>query len=128
MAPARGAAQLEGSKAFMKEFAARHGIRTARHAVVRDLDEARRALDSFDSPPVVKADGLCAGKGVVVASSRQEALDALQRMLGGEAFGAAGRTVVLEERLEGQEASVHAICDGERAHRVARRAGPQTHR
>lgn len=113
--PGRAAAGLEGSKAFMKDFAARHGIRTARHVVVHDMDEARRALDSFDAPPVVKADGLCAGKGVVVSASRDGALAALARMLEGQAFGDAGRTVVLEERIVGQEASVHAICDGERA-------------
>jgi phosphoribosylamine--glycine ligase len=113
--PGRAAAALEGSKEFMKDFAARHGIRTARHVVVHDMDEARRALDSFDTPPVVKADGLCAGKGVVVSSTRDEALAALSRMLEGGAFGDAGKTVVLEERIVGQEASVHAICDGERA-------------
>ncbi len=113
--PGQKAAALEGSKAFMKDFAARHGIRTARHVVVRDMAEARRALDSFDAPPVVKADGLCAGKGVVVAESRDESLQALSRMLEGAAFGDAGSTVVLEERIVGQEASVHAICDGERA-------------
>ena len=113
--PGRAAAALEGSKAFMKDFAARHGIRTARHVVVHDMQEARRALDSFDTPPVVKADGLCAGKGVVVCRTRDEALAALSRMLEGEAFGDAGHTVVLEECIVGQEASVHAICDGERA-------------
>jgi phosphoribosylamine---glycine ligase len=113
--PSRLAARLEGSKAFMKEFAKRHGIPTARHVVVTGAGELEAAIGSFETPPVVKADGLCAGKGVVVADSAREAADAARGMLSGEAFGAAGRSVVLEERLIGAEASVHAICDGERA-------------
>lgn len=113
--PSRAAAQLEGSKAFMKEFCRRHGIRVARDAIVRTPGELDRALATFETPPVVKADGLCAGKGVVVAESHAEARDAAAHMLSGESFGAAGTTVVLEERLLGAEASVHAICDGERS-------------
>jgi phosphoribosylamine--glycine ligase len=112
--PSQRAAQLEGSKAFMKRFAARHGIPTGRFHVVADLAEAQRAISDFSEPPVVKADGLCAGKGVVVADSHAEALSAARGMLSGEAFGAAGKTVVIEERVSGAEASVHAICDGER--------------
>ncbi|HEY3496775.1 MAG TPA: phosphoribosylamine--glycine ligase [Polyangiaceae bacterium] len=112
--PSRRAAQLEGSKAFMKDFAARHGLPTARHEVVRDLAGAERAVASFSTPPVVKADGLASGKGVVVAESHDEALAALRVMLSGERFGDAGKTVVLEERLPGAELSVHAVCDGER--------------
>jgi phosphoribosylamine--glycine ligase len=112
--PSRLAARLEGSKAFMKDFAARHGILTARHVVLNDASGAERAVASFERPPVVKADGLCAGKGVVVAASKEEAISAARSMLSGERFGEAGRTVVLEERLEGAEASVHAISDGER--------------
>jgi phosphoribosylamine--glycine ligase len=112
--PSGAAARLEASKAFMKEFAERHGIPTARAVVVRrpaDLDEALR---SFPSAPVVKADGLCAGKGVVVAEDHAEAkLEALA-MLSGERFGRAGETVVLEERVLGVEASIHAVSDGER--------------
>ena len=111
----RKVAQLEGSKAFMKDFASRHGIRTARYEVLRSLDDAEKALGEFPEPPVVKADGLCAGKGVVVADTHEEALSALHSMLSGERFGDAGRTVVLEERLGGFEMSIHAICDGERA-------------
>jgi phosphoribosylamine--glycine ligase len=113
--PTRDAARLEGSKAFLKEFALRHGIPTARHHTVRSEAELRRALGDFSAPPVVKADGLCAGKGVVVAESRDEALSAGLEMLSGRAFGAAGRTVVLEERLYGTEVSAHAICDGRNA-------------
>ena len=98
----------------MKEFAARHRIPTARYAVVRSQAELEPALATFNAPPVVKADGLCAGKGVVVAEDFEEARRAAARMLSGEAFGEAGKIVVLEERIAGAEASVHALCDGER--------------
>jgi phosphoribosylamine--glycine ligase len=112
--PSERAARLEGSKAFMKEFAARHGIATGRFQVVTDSAAAERAIADFSEPPVVKADGLCAGKGVVVADSHAQALAAARAMLSGDAFGAAGKTVVIEERVYGAEASMHAICDGER--------------
>jgi phosphoribosylamine--glycine ligase len=112
--PSQAAARLEGSKAFMKDFVRRAGILTARHEVVRDAADAERAIRSFAAPPVVKADGLCAGKGVVVADTHDEALAAARHMLSGEAFGDAGRVVVVEERIAGQEASVHAVADGER--------------
>jgi phosphoribosylamine--glycine ligase len=111
--PSRAAARLEGSKAFMKSFAERHGLPTARHVVVDDRADAERAVRSFSEPPVVKADGLCAGKGVVVAETHAEALEAARGMLSGELFGDAGKLVVLEERVSGAEASVHAISDGE---------------
>lgn len=113
--PSQQAAALEGSKAVMKEFCRRHGIRAARDVIVRRLDDLEDALTQFDAPPVVKADGLCAGKGVVVAESMEEARSAARDMLSGASFGEAGATVVLEERLLGAEASIHAICDGERA-------------
>jgi phosphoribosylamine--glycine ligase len=112
--PTRAAARLESSKAFMKDFVSRAGILTARHETVRDAADVERVIRSFASPPVVKADGLCAGKGVVVADTHPEAIAAARTMLSGEAFGDAGRVVVVEERIAGQEASVHAICDGER--------------
>jgi phosphoribosylamine---glycine ligase len=112
--PSKLAAELEGSKAFMKAFAVRHGIPTARHVVVTDASQLDALVRSFEVPPVVKADGLCAGKGVVVAETHDEALGAAREMLSGARFGAAGATVVLEERLVGNEASIHAICDGER--------------
>jgi phosphoribosylamine--glycine ligase len=115
--PSKLAAELEGSKAFMKGFAARHGIPTARYVVLEaGTTPAQLAahVRAFEVPPVVKADGLCAGKGVVVAETHEEALDAAREMLSGERFGKAGATVVLEERLVGNEASIHAICDGER--------------
>lgn len=113
--PSASAARLEGSKAFMKRFADRHGIKTAAYDVVTSMQEARAVIERGSEPPVVKADGLCAGKGVVVAADREEALRAAEGMLSGEWFGDAGRTVVLERRLSGAEVSVHAICDGERA-------------
>ena len=112
--PSKLAARLEGSKAFMKSFAVRHGIPTARHVVARSPAELEALVASFDVPPVVKADGLCSGKGVVVAETHAEALTAAREMLSGARFGTAGATVVLEERLVGNEASIHAICDGER--------------
>lgn len=112
--PSAAAAALEGSKAFMKDFARRHGILSARHEVVTDVDRVEEVVRSFPAAPVVKADGLCAGKGVVVADTHAEAIAAAKEMLGGKVFGDAGRTVVIEDRIEGQEASMHALSDGER--------------
>lgn len=112
--PTAKAAELEGSKAFMKEFCTRHAINTARYVVVRSPEQLPSALATFSSPPVVKADGPCAGKGVVVAETHEEARLAALGMLSGEAFGDAGRVVVLEERLAGVEASIHAVSDGSR--------------
>ena len=112
--PSRAAARLEGSKAFMKRFLARHAIPTAAFEVFDDpaaaIAHARRA-----GPLVVKTDGLAAGKGVVVASSVDETVAAIEAAMVGKAFGDAGRTVVLEERLAGEEASFHVVCDGRRA-------------
>jgi phosphoribosylamine--glycine ligase len=113
--PSRAAAQLETSKVFMKDFAERHGIRTARYVRVTAEADIDSALAAFDRPPVIKASGLCAGKGVTVATSFEEARAAARAMLSGEAFGDAGSEIVIEECLIGQEASIHAICDGRRA-------------
>jgi phosphoribosylamine--glycine ligase len=113
--PTARAAQLEASKSFMKDFVRKMGITSAHHVVVTQVERLPAALAEFASPPVVKADGLCAGKGVVVADSFEQAKHAAEEMLSGDAFGSAGRTVVLEERLEGQEVSIHAICDGQKA-------------
>lgn len=113
--PSRAAARLEGSKAVMKDFCRRHGIRAARDVIVERLEDLEAALAEFNGPPVVKADGLCAGKGVVVAETMDEARLAASGMLSGASFGEAGAKVVLEERLYGAEASIHAICDGNRA-------------
>jgi phosphoribosylamine--glycine ligase len=110
--PTAAAAQLEGSKAFAKEFLVRHGIPTAGHAVFTDLAAARAHVAASGAPIVIKADGLAAGKGVVVATSVEEAHAALEDMLGGQAFGAAGARVVIEEFLEGEEASFIAMVDG----------------
>lgn len=116
--PSRAAAKLEGSKAFMKEFLGRHGVPTAAFAVFDDAERAKAyARDSWakGKPLVVKADGLCAGKGVVVASSVEEACDAIDRMITARDLGDAGSIVVLEELLPGEEASFHVVCDGTRA-------------
>jgi phosphoribosylamine--glycine ligase len=110
--PGVEAARLEGSKAFAKDVMESAGVPTARHFVVRDPDEAERAIDSLGGACVVKADGLAAGKGVVVADGRDEALSAARSYLSGEAHGDAGATVVIEELLVGEEVSLLALCDG----------------
>lgn len=112
--PSEAAARLEGSKAFMKRFASQQGIPTAPFEVFADADKAARFIRHHNKPLVVKADGLCAGKGVVVASSADEAEAAARSMLSGAAFGDAGKKIVVEERVAGAEASIHAICDGSR--------------
>jgi phosphoribosylamine--glycine ligase len=117
--PTRAAARLEGSKAYMKRFCARHRIPTAPFAVFDDAAAAERHLRDVarggGQPLVVKADGLAAGKGVVVADSVDEACAAVDRFVRRGELGEAGATVVLEERLPGEEASFHVICDGTRA-------------
>jgi len=112
--PTAAAARLEGSKAFAKAFLARHGIPTARYETFDDLAAARAYLRRQSAPIVVKADGLAAGKGVVVAQTIDEADEALAAMLEAGAFGSAGRTVVVEEYLAGEEASFIAMVDGDR--------------
>jgi phosphoribosylamine--glycine ligase len=112
--PTRAAARLETSKAFMKHFCSRYDIPTAPFAVFDDPDQAERHVRA-NGPLVVKADGLAAGKGVVVASTVDEACSAIDRIMRKREFGQAGATVVLEERLEGEEASFHVVSDGARA-------------
>jgi phosphoribosylamine--glycine ligase len=112
--PSAAAARLEGSKAFMKRFAARHDIPTAPFLITTDIAEAERHIDAQNGQVVVKADGLAGGKGAIVCNSHDEAKAAARAMLVEGAFGAAGETVIIEDRLEGVEMSVHAICDGER--------------
>jgi len=112
--PGEAAARLEGSKAFMKRLAADNGIPTAPFEVFNDAERAAHYIRHHPTPLVVKADGLCAGKGVVVAANAAEAEQAARSMLSGEAFGDAGKTIVVEERVAGSEASLHAICDGTR--------------
>lgn len=113
--PGADGAQIEGSKAYMKELAESAGLPTARFGVFSELDLAEDFLLSLPGPYVVKTDGLAAGKGVFVTDSLAAAQDDVQSKLGGAAFGDAGRTVVIEEHLEGPEISVFAICDGTRA-------------
>jgi phosphoribosylamine--glycine ligase len=110
--PRRDAARLESSKSFCKEFLVRHAIPTAAHRTFTDAGEAENWIRAQGAPIVVKADGLAAGKGVVVAASVEEAVAAVRGMLGANRFGAAGRRVVVEEFLDGEEASFIVICDG----------------
>ncbi|PZU20905.1 MAG: phosphoribosylamine--glycine ligase [Stenotrophomonas sp.] len=110
--PTAAAAQLEGSKAFAKDFLARHGIPTAYYAVHTEVDAALAYLHEKGAPIVIKADGLAAGKGVIVAMTMEEAEAAVHDMLSGNAFGDAGARVVIEEFLEGEEASFISMVDG----------------
>ncbi len=109
----KNAAKLEGSKVYMKNFLKKYNIPTASYIQTKNLKEAKRFIDMLDTPIVVKADGLCGGKGVIIAQSRDEAEKAAKDMLSGESFGDAGHSIVVEEYLDGYELSVFAICDGE---------------
>ena len=113
--PGRAAARLEGSKAFAKEFMQRHGIPAAASQTFSDLAEASAYVEARGAPIVIKADGLAAGKGVTVAHSVADALAAVAAMLSGDAFGSAGSRVVIEDFLEGEEASFICLCDGRTA-------------
>ncbi len=110
--PTAQAAQLEGSKIFMKNFLSRHGIPTAKYIETTSLEDAYKFINTLEAPIVVKADGLCGGKGVIIAQSHEEAKKAAGEMLSGNAFGDAGTAIVVEEFLDGYELSVFAICDG----------------
>lgn len=110
--PQAAGARIESSKAFAKELMADAGVPTARHRVVRSVDEAERAIDELGGVAVVKADGLAAGKGVVVATDQRSTLEAAKRFLVDGSLGEAGRTVVIEEKLEGPELSVIGVTDG----------------
>ncbi|MCI6988844.1 MAG: phosphoribosylamine--glycine ligase [Campylobacter sp.] len=113
--PTKSAARLESSKAYMKDFLNKYGIKTASYLTSSDKDEISKFIDKFDDNAhiVVKADGLCAGKGVIIANNKDEAKKAAFDMLSGESFGEAGKKVVIEEFLDGFELSFFAICDGE---------------
>lgn len=113
--PTAAAAQLEGSKAYAKDFMARHGIPTARYAVHTNVDAAISDVRQQGAPIVIKADGLAAGKGVIVAMTVTEAEAAIRDMLSGNAFGHAGARVVIEEYLDGEEASFISMVDGTHA-------------
>jgi phosphoribosylamine---glycine ligase len=110
--PRQAAARLEGSKVFAKEFMARHGIPTARYQVVETPEAAWRALADFNSPVVIKADGLAAGKGVIVAMDEREARQAVQDWMVERKLGAAGARLVIEEGLQGRELSYLVFADG----------------
>jgi phosphoribosylamine--glycine ligase len=113
--PTQAAAQLETSKSFAKEFMQRHGIPTAAHAVCTTLDEVRQELPRFAVPVVVKADGLAAGKGVVICQTHHQAEQAAAQMFSGVLLGAEETEVVIEEFLDGEEVSFFALCDGKHA-------------
>ncbi len=110
--PTKAAARLETSKAFAKEFMQRHRIPTAHYAVCTSLDEAREALSLFHAPLVVKADGLAAGKGVVICETKEEALETAAGIFNGKLLGIADQKLILEEFLSGEEVSFLVLCDG----------------
>lgn len=113
--PRRDAAILESSKAFAKDFMQKYGIPTAKYKIYEDASNAKEELDSFGLPVVIKADGLAAGKGVIIANTREEALNAIDTIMRDKHFGEAGNKVVMEEFLQGKEASILAFVDGKTA-------------
>lgn len=123
--PTRAAAQLESSKSFAKAFMQRHRIPTAHYAICTSSQEVKDALGHFSAPLVVKADGLAAGKGVVIAKSKEEAAAVANEMLSGKMLGTAGARVVFEEFVKGEELSFLVMSDGER---VAPLVGAQDHK
>src|ERR1700746_4003625 len=123
--PTHAAARLESSKSFAKEFLQRHHIPTAPFAICDSIEQVRSALGHFHTPVVVKADGLAAGKGVVIAKSKEEAASVAAEMLSGKMVGDAGSRVVLEECLQGDELSFLVFSDGER---VVPLVGAQDHK
>lgn len=111
--PSKEAAQLEGSKVYMKNFLAKYNIPTAKYIETASIEEALKFTDTLSAPIVVKADGLCGGKGVIIASNHDEAKIAISEMLSGKSFGDAGLKIIVEEFLDGYELSMFAVCDGE---------------
>lgn len=111
--PNRQGAQLESSKAFCKDFFARHSIPTAEYATFTEVGPALAYLEEHPAPIVIKASGLAAGKGVIMAETQDEAIAAVKDMLEGDAFGSSGKEIVIEETLYGEEASIHVIASGE---------------
>ena len=110
--PSKEAAQLEGSKVYMKNFLAKYNIPTARYIETSSIEDAFKFADTLSAPIVVKADGLCGGKGVIIAQNHDEAKVAISEMLSGKSFGDAGLKVIVEEFLDGYELSMFAVCDG----------------
>ena len=111
--PKRSAAMLEISKSFMKSFLKKYKIRTAKFLNTNNIEKAKKFIYSLKTPIVIKADGLCAGKGVIIANTYEEAIVAAEDMLSGKSFGDAGKLIVIEEFLDGYELSAFAVCDGE---------------
>ncbi len=111
--PTAATAKLEGSKAFAKQFMQTHGIPTGDYALFSDVEAAKAYIESKPVPIVIKADGLAAGKGVIIAQSHAEAIQCAQQMLSGESFGQAGKQIVVEEFIQGEEASFICMVDGE---------------
>jgi len=111
--PNAEAAQLEGSKVYMKNFLAKYNIPTAKYIESDSIEDLYKFTDTLSAPIVVKADGLCGGKGVIIAQSHDEAKKAIGEMLSGKSFGDAGKKVIVEEFLDGFELSMFAICDGD---------------
>jgi phosphoribosylamine--glycine ligase len=123
--PTKAAAQLESSKSFAKEFMQRHRIPTAHYAICNSMDEVQASLHHFHAPLVVKADGLAAGKGVVICKTKDEVMAVSSEMLSGKMLGEAGARLVLEECLQGEEVSFLVLSDGER---VAPMVAAQDHK
>lgn len=111
--PSKVAAQLEGSKVYMKNFLAKYDIPTARYIETASIEDAFKFTDTLTAPIVVKADGLCGGKGVIIAQNHDDAKVAISEMLSGKSFGDAGLKVIVEEFLDGYELSMFAVCDGD---------------
>ena len=111
--PSKEAAQLEGSKVYMKNFLAKYEIPTAAYIETDSIEDAFKFTDTLTAPIVVKADGLCGGKGVIIAQNHDEAKVAISEMLSGKSFGSAGLKVIVEEFLDGFELSMFAVCDGD---------------
>jgi phosphoribosylamine--glycine ligase len=111
--PSAEAAQLEGSKVYMKNFLAKYNIPTAAYIESDSIEDLYKFTDTLSAPIVVKADGLCGGKGVIIAANHDEAKKAIGEMLSGKSFGDAGKKVIVEEFLDGFELSMFAICDGD---------------
>lgn len=111
--PSQSGSQLESSKAFCKDFFARHQIPTAAYGTFTEVAPALAYLEEHPAPIVIKASGLAAGKGVIMAETQEEAVTAVKDMLEGDAFGSSGKEIVIEETLYGEEASIHVICSGE---------------
>ena len=111
--PDAAGARLEGSKAYTKDFLAKYSVPTAAYGNFSEVEPALQYLEKCDLPVVVKASGLAAGKGVLICESMKDARDAVEDMLSGESFGESGKEVVIEEFLDGEEASLHLICSGE---------------